>query len=418
MFDPVIQNSDQYDILIVDDAPDSLVLLNRILEERGYRVRAATNGSHALKAIEARLPDLILLDVKMPVMDGYEICRRLKSDDRSREVPVIFISALGETAKKVEGFKAGGVDYITKPFETEEVLARVSVHLRLRELTERLEQKVTERTIALKATNEKLQHELAERKRADEEIHRLNRDLEQRVHYRTAELESANKELEGFAYSVSHDLRAPIRHIDGFLELLKKRLSGLDERSCHYFESISEAVQRMELLIDDLLSYSRVGFHTPSLKKEALGVLVRDILREFELDTTGRKIDWRIGNLPVVNGDKFMLRIVLLNLISNAIKFTRPRNKAQIEIGSQTGKNSETIIFIRDNGVGFDMAYSDKLFGVFQRLHHKGEFEGTGIGLATVQKIINRHGGRTWAKGETDRGATFYFSLPQSVQEA
>jgi light-regulated signal transduction histidine kinase (bacteriophytochrome) len=169
----------------------------------------------------------------------------------------------------------------------------------------------------------------------------------------------------------------------------------------------------MGLLIEDLLSFSRMGRHTPSFQKVALQELVHDILGEFEPDTAGRQIDWRIGDLPVVSADEAMLRTVLVNLISNALKFTRTRQEAKIEIGSLSGKNSEVVIFVRDNGVGFDTAYADKLFGVFQRLHHADEFEGTGIGLASVRRIIARHGGRVWAEGKPDQGATFNFSLPQ-----
>jgi light-regulated signal transduction histidine kinase (bacteriophytochrome) len=237
------------------------------------------------------------------------------------------------------------------------------------------------------------------------------------VQERTAKLEELNKELEAFAYSVSHDLRAPLRHIDGFMELLQKKVeAALDEQGRHYMDTISNAAQKMGVLIDELLSFSRMVSHAIIKKQVDLGSLVRDILREFEPDTAGRNIDWGIGDLPVVNGDKAMLRAVLVNLISNALKYTRPRQKAQIEIGSLSGKNSETVIFVRDNGVGFDMAYGDKLFGVFQRLHRAEEFEGIGIGLANVRRIIVRHGGRVWAEGNVDRGARFYFSLPRSIQ--
>ncbi len=255
--------------------------------------------------------------------------------------------------------------------------------------------------------------DVTDRKQAEQEIQTLNRELEKRVAERTSELERANKELEAFAYSVSHDLRAPLRHIDGFLELLQKQMGpALDEQSRHYMGTISNAAQKMGRLIDDLLSFSRMGRHTLSRHKVALEEVAHNILREFRPDTVGRKIDWRIGNLPEVSGDEAMLRVALMNLISNALKFTRSREKAVIEIGTRPDQTGEAVIFVRDNGVGFDMAYSDKLFGVFQRLHHADDFEGTGIGLANVHRIIERHGGRTWAEGKTDQGATFYFSLP------
>jgi PAS domain S-box-containing protein len=264
-----------------------------------------------------------------------------------------------------------------------------------------------ERPVAVLETN----NDITERKRREQEIQSLNQELAKR----STALESINKELEAFAYSISHDLRAPLRHMAGYTELLQKKASsGLDEKCNHYIMMMLDSAKRMGNLIDDLLAFSRIGRAETQKTLVNLAQLVREALTEVREDTEGRNIAWKIGTLPDFYGDRSMLRLVLVNLISNAIKFTRTRTQAEIEIGSANGNGDELIVFIRDNGVGFDMKYVNKLFGVFQRLHQANEFEGTGIGLATVQRIIHRHGGKVWAEGVVDKGATFYFSAPKS----
>mgnify|MGYP001569590981 CR=1 FL=1 len=283
----------------------------------------------------------------------------------------------------------------------------------IRRLNAELEQRVEQRTAALRAANESLQWEITERRQAEEEIRRLNRDLERH----SGELEAVNKELEAFSYSVSHDLRAPLRHIDGYARLLQKHVPQLEEKSGRYLNAISDSAKEMGRLIDDLLAFSRMGRAEMRRATVDLGRLVKDVLHEIQEEARGRDIVWNVGPLPQVEGDPAMLRLVLVNLISNAVKYTRPRPQARIEIGC-TAKDDETVVFVRDNGVGFDMQYVDKLFGVFQRLHSPADFEGTGIGLANVRRIIHRHGGRTWAEGSVGEGATLYFSLPNTRKDS
>jgi K+-sensing histidine kinase KdpD len=265
----------------------------------------------------------------------------------------------------------------------------------------------------LRQARDRLQVEVEQRRHREEEVRKLNLELAKRA----TELEASNKELDSFAYSVSHDLRAPLRHIGGYTELLQKQASSLlDDKSLRYVKTILESSKRMGNLIDDLLAFSRIGRAEARKTVVDLEQLVKEVVAELRQETAGRDIAWKIGALPACYGDRSMLKLVFVNLISNAVKFTRKRTRAEIEIGCADGKKSEAEVFVRDNGAGFDMQYANKLFGVFQRLHRTEEFEGTGIGLATAQRIIHRHGGKIRADGAIDQGATFYFSLPSKEE--
>lgn len=244
---------------------------------------------------------------------------------------------------------------------------------------------------------------------AEDALTRLNETLQERA----SALMDVNQELEAFSYSVSHDLRTPLRHLDGFAELLRKHAQAqLDDKGRHYLTTISSAAKRMGVLIDDLLAFSRIGRVEFSRRPVSLQKLVEEVLRDVESDVEGRQIVWNIGALSDVVGDAAMLRLVLVNLIGNALKYTRDRHDTVIDIGHGVGRDDEVVVFVRDNGVGFDPQYAHRLFGVFQRLHTAQEFEGNGVGLANVRRIIHRHGGQTWAEGQVNVGATFWFSLP------
>ncbi|MGN6644636.1 MAG: sensor histidine kinase, partial [Verrucomicrobiota bacterium] len=251
--------------------------------------------------------------------------------------------------------------------------------------------------------------DITEQKHSSEQITRLNADLQQRA----AELEEANKELEAFSYSVSHDLRAPLRHIGGFVSQLEKSGgSQLDEKSRRYLKIISDAARQMGALIDDLLLFSRMARTEMQNRPVNLTAVAEGVIASLEEETRQRKIVWKSQPLPQIQGDPAMLRQVFVNLMANAVKYTRPREQAEIEIGC-TENAEEFVFYVRDNGVGFEMEFAHKLFGVFQRLHRDEEFEGTGIGLANVRRIVRRHGGNTWAEGKVNEGATFYFTIPK-----
>lgn len=556
-------------ILIIDDTPANLGVVVGGLEHEGYRIVTAQDGQEGVQRARHVRPDLVLLDVMMPGMSGFETCRQLKMLPETRNIPVIFMTSLTEIEDKIMGFKVGGVDYVTKPLQMDEVVARVGTHLSLhtmrkqleaqnmllqREIDERvqaeqaleeqdaflrqvidinphfifakdregrftlanraladatrstveamigktdtdvgilpeeaenyrrddlevmrtkkekvipeetntdpwgnirilhtikrpiygkdgtvqqvlgvatditarrlaerelekhrqdLERQVVARTVELSEANQRLREEIAERTRAEAEIRRLNAELEARVIERTAQLTASNHDLEAFSYSVSHDLRTPLRSIDGFSRMLEEEYgTQLDLTGLDYIHRVRRSVQRMGLLIDDMLSLFRMSRREMHLGPIDLSELAQSAVSDLALAQPRQNVQVTIHPGLRTKADASLMRVALDNLFSNAWKFTRNCTPACIEFGREQ-HNGQAAYFVRDNGAGFDMSHADKLFMAFRRAHRDDEFEGTGIGLATVQRAIQRHGGRVWIESAVNQGTTVYFVLPQ-----
>ncbi len=560
-------------LLVVDDRAVNRQFLTTLLGYGGHELLEAADGAEALALVRAQRPDLVIADVLMPSMDGYEFVRQLRSDPDIARTPVIFYTASYHEREARVLAEACGVSHIlTKPAEPEVIQGVVSAalgvapsappafsyeefdreHLRLvtdklaavnlrlaalldvgqqlasehsalrllnsfclaarellnarfafvgllaeggqvlchffasgmdeettarigrpsvdrgllaRLLVDRRALRVRsvgedplaagfsppytssrsflgapinsptrlygivylleklgaeefseedERVLATLAAQAAVAYENARRY---EEIQRYATELERRVEERTAELAAANKELEAFTYSVSHDLRAPLRHIDGFSKLLLEDYAPqLDPAAQKHLQRVRGATRHMSQLVDDLLGLARVGRQEVNKQIVGLNALVEEVLAELKPETENRQIVWTIGRLPFVECDPRLMKLVFSNLLSNAIKYTRPRDGAIIAVG-EVQQQEQAVIFVRDNGVGFNMKYADKLFGVFQRLHRQEDFEGTGVGLATVQRIIHKHGGQIWAEAGLDKGATFYFIVGPAASE-
>jgi two-component system, sensor histidine kinase and response regulator len=386
-------SDDRVNILLVDDQPANLVALEAMLQGLGQNLVRAESGREALKCLLTDEFAVILLDVKMPDMDGFETAALIRQRDRSRHTPILFLTAADTThTQAVRGYAVGAVDYLVKPVVPEFVRSKVAVFVELAKKNELLR-----RQAELLAQSEQAALDLAE---ARAELVR--------------ELEHKNRELESFSYAVSHDLRAPLRRIDSFSRaVLESQGERLDDAGRKFLNRVREASQQMSQLIDDVLYLSRVTraeLREQDVDLSEVAALILARLREAEPD---RRMDIKIRPGVVVTGDGQLLKIALENLLENAWKFTRKQPEPRIEFGV-TQASGEPTYFVRDNGAGFDMKYSARLFGPFQRLHAQHEFPGSGIGLATVQRIIHRHGGRVWAEGSIEQGATFHFTLSRT----
>jgi two-component system sensor histidine kinase/response regulator len=386
-----MQADPRVNILLVDDEPANLHALKAVLEPLEQTLITASSGTQALRQVLEHDFAVILLDVQMPDMSGIEAAAMIRERERSKTTPIIFLTGVVKTAEMMfKGYSAGAVDYLMKPVISGVLRAKVEVFVELAQV------------------RHSLQQEIAERARIAGEVSKLNMVLEQR----NEDLTAANSDLEAFSHSVSHDLRMPLRHIQAYVSMIEESaLTKLTADEGRRLKGVRDAAQRMSQLIDDLLAFSRIGRTAMRKAPVDLNALVRAVIADLQPEIKNRKVDWKLQQLPFICGDRALLHQVFLNLLANAVKYTRTRSEARVQVFA-VEQDDELIVGVKDNGVGFDPAYIDKLFGVFQRLHSAADFEGTGVGLANVRRIVQRHGGRTWAESVLNEGATFYFSLP------
>lgn len=389
-------------ILAVDDSETYLQELAGTLRTDGYEVVLARSGEEALNLLAVQPVDCVLLDLLMPGLGGQETCRRLKSVPIMRDIPVVMLTAVDDREAMIEGLGAGADDYIAKSSDFEILRARVLAQIRRKQFED--ENRVIRERLLLKEME-------ANEARAAREIAEARAAL-------VEELEWKNQELEAFSYSVAHDLRAPLRSLDGFsLALLEDHADKLDDEGKQYLRHLRESAQHMAALIDDLLSLSRVTRSNFQREDVDLAAIAHGVVERLRKESPERQVEFSVTPGLRASGDERLLTIALENLLGNSWKFTRKRSKAEIDL-RVIEQNNQKVFVVRDNGDGFDMAFSSKLFGVFQRLHSTAEFEGTGIGLATVQRVVRHHGGRIWAEGEVGRGASFFFTLAGEPREA
>ncbi len=404
----------QQKILLVDDREDNLFSMETILEADGYKFVKASSGRQALKILLSEFDfALILMDVKMPNLNGFETASLIYEREKLKHIPIIFITANNYGEENIfKGYRTGAVDYIYKPINPELLRAKVSVFVELYRKNHQLllqEQK-------LKAINKTLQNEIRE-------VKELNRQLLKNID----RLESANKELDRFAFMASHDLQEPLRKILTFSDRLRGKCTTLDTDSINYIDRIQKAAGRMQALIEDILTFSKLSVEEDTLVSTDLNDLVKEVLTDIEGKVQEKKAEIHVNKLPALPVNPNLIRPLFYNLISNALKYSKKDVPPVIRIRSETGPNANFTngkepqikycrIYVEDNGIGFEQEYAEQIFGMFKRLHPGTEFEGTGIGLALCKKIVEKHNGFISAKSKPNVGSTFIIALPMKAE--
>lgn len=389
-------------ILLVDDRPENLVALEAILEPLGAELILAHSGEDALRMVLRYDFALVLMDAQMPGLDGFEAASLIRDRERTRNVPIIFVTAFSTDRSHVyRGYEAGAVDYISKPYDPDILRMKARVFVDLYEKNEQIKRQAERiHEIEMREATEAIEREA---------MQRANEELERQVARRTEELVQANREMEAFCYSVSHDLRTPLRTVSSTSwMLLDEAGERLTEEERGHLRRQMSAAQRLGNLIDDLLLLSRLGRRTLEVAEVDVTALAREVADDILQRCPEYAVRFEIHEGVYANADAGLLRVALENMLQNAGKYSP--HGGTVTLGT-IERDGERIFFVKDEGIGFDMAYADKLFVPFERLHREGEFEGTGIGLASVQRIVTRHKGRVWAEGVPEQGATFYFTL-------
>ena len=412
-------------ILLVDDEPDNLLALSAVLQDLGPQIITASSGTDALRQLLDHDFGVILLDVKMPTMDGFETASLIRKRERSRTTPIIFLTGYRNEDSLFRGYDVGAADYLFKPVVPEVLRSKVTVFIELSRKTEMLRRQAA----ALERKNNELRALALEREVARAELHHANQRLQtmnqelaeraQRITRQAEDLSRSNAELEQFASVASHDLKEPLRTVASYTQLLVERYGDkLDAEAQEYIQFAVSGVSRMQNLIEDLLTYSRVGAHPRPLVPVETARVVAGVMANLHAVITQSGAQIVVDPLPIVMGDAGQLAQLFQNLISNALKFHRD-DPPQVWVSAQA-QGAEWRFSVRDAGIGFDMKYVDRIFLVFQRLHQRSEYPGTGIGLAICKKIVEYHGGRIWAEASPEHGATFWFTLsapPDPVNE-